>query len=277
MNVCILGNGTIGHSLMRTLVSDSIKIHLSSSREYTQDNLFNNKVFSYPYGEIAKIKNNREIEKCIITTRIDLLTKEQESLIYDDIKSLASYGCEFINLSSVSVYGSSLLPRKEEAEFNPVNKYGEMKMKIEITLNEIIQDKKLLNLRVANLFGKKGFCDLTNKAISYLQNNQRINIPSNHNLRDFIFYHDLEKFIEDWILNRFRSDGNMNFASGTSVSVEDWIKSIAKATKRSPQFENDFEEPLQYSVIDHQKLKSVWNRSITDTNVGLLEYVNSLN
>ena len=275
MNVCILGAGTIGHSLMRSLISDSNKIYLSSSRGKIQDNSFNNRVFSYQYGEIAKIENI--IEKCIITTRIDLLTKEQESLIYDDIKSLASIGCEFINLSSVSVYGSSLLPRDEEAEFNPVNKYGEMKMKIEITLSEIIQDEKLLNLRIANLFGKRGFTDLTNKTLNYLQNNQKINIPSNHNLRDFIYYNDLEIFIEDWIFNRFRSYGNMNFASGISVSIEDWVKSIGKAINRSPQFKKDFEEPLQYSVIDDQKLKKVWSKSITDSNVGLIKYVHALN
>jgi dTDP-4-dehydrorhamnose reductase len=277
MNVCILGVGTIGHSLMQSLTSNSNEIYLSSSRKYTGDNLYNNRVISYQYGEIAKIVNDIEVEKCIVTTRIDLLTKEQESLIYDDIKSLASIGCEFINLSSVSVYGSSLLPKNEDAEFNPVNKYGEMKMKIEITLSEIIQDEKLLNLRIANLFGKKGFTDLTNRTLNYLQNNQKINIPSNHNLRDFIFYNDLEIFIEDWVLNRFRSYGNMNFASGISVSVEDWIKSIGKATNRSPEFGKEFEEPLQYSVIDHQKLKKVWKKSITDANLGLIKYVNALN
>ena len=69
----------------------------------------------------------------------------------------------------------------------------------------------------------------------------------------------------------------MNFASGISVSIEDWVKSIGKAINRSPQFKKDFEEPLQYSVIDDQKLKKVWSKSITDSNVGLIKYVHALN
>ena len=277
MKVCILGLGVIGNSLVQFLSSKSIEIHLSTSRPKHLFNSPDNKVHAYQYGQISRLENKIVIDKCIITTRIDLLTEEQQSSLYDDIKSLNSIGCEFINLSSVAVYGSSLLPRKEEADLNPVNAYGEMKAKIEISLDRIIQNENLTNLRIANLFGKKGFDDLTNKALNSFRDNEKVDIPNNHNLRDFIFYNDLEIFLLDWIFNVVRSHGNLNFATGVSVSTEDWINSIGRITNISPEIGRGIAEPLQYSVIDVQKLKRVWNKPFTDTNLGLIEYITALN
>jgi dTDP-4-dehydrorhamnose reductase len=277
MNVCILGVGSIGYSLYQSLSSKSDKIHLSSSRQKIQFMSQNDRIHSYQYGDIAKIGNKIEIEKCIITTRIDLLTEENKRSIYDDIRSLASIGCEFINLSSVAVYGSSQFPRNEDSELNPVNEYGEMKLNIEIKLREIIHHEKLTNLRVANLYGNVLFDDLTNKTLKNLVSNKKISIANNRSLRDFITYKDLQVFLEDWVLNRISCSGEMNFASGVSISVEDWINSICRITNKTADLNKDFTETLQYSVIDPQKLKNSWNKSLMDTNTGLVDYINTFN
>jgi dTDP-4-dehydrorhamnose reductase len=273
MTICILGAGAIGTSISKSLSPKSSGVHLCSSKDLIEDEAFGSKIFSHKYGQITKIASTREIKKCILTTRIDLLSKENENLIFEDIKSLASMGCEFINLSSVSVYGSSLFPKNESAQLNPVNKYGEMKIKIETLLNEIIPEEKLTHLRIANLYGNVGFNDLTNKTLLHLLKDRELTISSNYCLRDFISYKDLEVFVEDWISDRVNSQGIINFASGTSISIEDWIGMIGKITNRNIKYRKGFAEQLQYSVIDHQKLQNAWNRTLTDSKVGLAEYI----
>ena len=276
MSICVLGAGTIGTSLVQSLKTKCGEIHLGTLKEGLEPETFIKDIQFHKYGQIHKVENVIEISKCVITTRIDLLPVEQKKLIFDDIKSLASNGCEFINLSSVSVYGSSKFPRNEFSELNPINSYGLMKMNIELDLIKIIPNVKLTNLRVANLYGMRGFPDLTNTVFSHLRNNREMTIPNNTNLRDFIFYKDLEVFLEDWIFNRFYIYGALNFASGKSVSIEDWVNLISKVTGKEAYYRKDFSEQLAYSVIDNMKLKETWNYPLTDMNQGLVEYFDTL-
>jgi nucleoside-diphosphate-sugar epimerase len=273
MNICILGGGTIGKSLAQSLSDNSNQVYLGSAREKRQIDSFPDQVHSYNYGQISDSQSGIDFEKCIITTRIDLLSDKQRARIYSDIKSLALKDCEFVNLSSVAVYGSSIFPRDENADLKPVNEYGEMKVKVEIVLNEIIPNKKLLNLRIANLYGNRGFNDLTNKVLNNVNATEEIIVSDIHNLRDFVYYQDLKNFLEHWIYNKISCQGNMNFASGVSCTIENWLEQISQITKLKYFYKKGFPEQLAYSVIDIRMLENVWNRPLTNSKIGLHEYV----
>lgn len=273
MTVCILGIGTMGSSLARSIGTKFDNLLLCNSTGDIEANLSISRFPTLKYGDFAKKPLFPNVEKCIITTRIDLLSLKQRSAIYDDIQAMAENGCKFLNLSSVAVYGSSRFPRTETSTLDPVNKYGEMKVKIEEDLSKMIRPENLINLRIANLYGNRGFRDLTNKILIQISLNQVVTIPENNPLRDFVYSKDLELFSIDWISSRIETSGNLNFATGSSYSTIDWIQFIDRILGTEIEFNAGYDENLQFSMISPDKLRGVWFEALTPVDVGLGRYL----
>jgi UDP-glucose 4-epimerase len=217
------------------------------------------------------VNNSRQIMESsqLVATK---LSDSDRNALFLDLQQLDKRGAEFLNLSSVAVYGSSESPRNEYSDIKPVNEYGKNKVDIEETIMNIVNPKRLLNLRIANLYGLTGFNDVTNAAIAAGHGNKSIAIPLKDSFRDYVSYQDLEQFLLDWITNNFQVCGSINFASGVSRSVSEWIEILKNFTGMDISVRRSFDEPLQYSFIDAKRLQENWRRKFLEPSDGLRRY-----
>ena len=104
----------------------------------------------------------------------------------------------------------------------------------------------------------------------------KLAIPKKEAFRDFVAYTDLEVFIFDWVMNSIRFHGPLNFATGKSLSITDWVRLVAIITNTKVRVLKDKMEPMQYSIIDSTKLENTWSHTFIEPSEGLSVYVNGL-
>ena len=272
MKIYLIGAGNIGRAFHARLGTEYGVVHLVSSLRFNRKKVSESEPLRIHYGELSSLVSNQPDLKCIITSRIDKLSDMDRNALYLDLKQLDKCGANFLNLSSVAVYGSSKYPRNEYSELKPVNEYGKNKVDVEEAIMNIVNPKRLLNLRIANLYGVAGFKDVTNAAIAAGQGNKSIAIPLNDTFRDYVSYADLEQFMLDWITNNSQTHGAVNFASGVSRSVSEWIEILNNFTGMDISVTRGLDEPLQYSFIDAKRLKENWPRKLLEPLDGLRLY-----
>ncbi len=272
MKIYLIGAGNIGRAFHRRLEIEHSAVHLVCSQRFNRKKVTESEPLRIHYGELSSLVSNQQDLKCIITSRIDKLSDMDRNALYLDLKQLDKCGANFLNLSSVAVYGSSKHPRNEYSELRPVNQYGKNKVEVEEAIMNIVNPKRLLNLRIANLYGLAGFKDVTNAALAAGHGNKSIAVPLHDTFRDYVSYRDLEQFMLDWITNNSQTHGAVNFASGVSRSVGEWIEILKKFTGMDICVTRGLDEPLQYSFIDAKRLQENWPKKFLEPFDGLRLY-----
>lgn len=269
VTIYVFGAGNIGIRISQ--ISGNKVIQISSKNlNNIEDNL---NIHRIPYGNLHLVKSVQPSDTCIITTRIDLMTHQHKELLFKDLYFLSKHRIRFMHLSSVAVYGSSSNLKTEESLPEPITNYGKVKLFVENELNQMISPSEITHLRVANLFGLKEFNDLTNSAIAKIQSKQPIHLPIMNCQRDFVPIAHFMDFIGKWINETLSCSGPLNFASGNSVSVREWINKISLFFDVSPEIIYDLQETLPLSIVDNRKLKKIWGENPTDQNFHLLDYL----
>lgn len=272
MSVFVFGAGTIGVQISKRL-QKALQENTLVSSKFPKDglpDLNSNRTF---YGNLRKMKIVSEKDTCIITTRIDLIDEVDKELMFRDLDYLSQSGVRFLNLSSVAVYGSTANFVSEEVSAKPNNNYGAGKLNIEKELSRIIPPDRLIHLRVANLFGLVRFKDITNTAALAFQSETTFHAPNRNCKRDFVPFIDFALFIQDWIDEEINSSGILNFSTGNSIEVVDWVNEIARHFGISPKIICDMEEVLPLSLVNNDKLKSVWRKPFSSQTIYLHEYL----
>jgi hypothetical protein len=272
VKIYLFGAGNIGKAFHSRLGTEFEDVYLVSSGRFERKKVIEGENLPVHYGELSSSVSNQQDLKCIITSRVDKLSDSDQNALFSDLQQLDKRGADFLNLSSVAVYGTSKNPRNEYSEIMPVNEYGKNKVKIEEAIMNIVNPKRLLNLRIANLYGDAGFNDVTNAAIAAGHGNKSIPIPLNDTFRDYVSYRDLEQFMLDWITNNSQVHGSVNFASGVSRSVSEWIEILKNLTGMDISVTRSFDEPLQYSFIDAKRLQEIWPKKLLEPSDGLRLY-----
>ncbi len=272
MTIYIYGAGPIALQISQNLQDLTDKVFLISSKKSTLSEGI--QYFrSLSYGNLESTESISENDVCIITTRIDLIGPRNKNLMFNDLHFLSKSQVRFMNLSSVAVYGSSPNLRSEEMEPKPNSQYGEEKLKIERELNTFIPQNQITHLRVANLFGLTSFNDLTNNTAIKVRDNEIIHSPTVNCFRDFVPFDDFSTFVRDWVNDSVGCSGLLNFATGNSISVADWIGEIGLHFNCAPNVVSDLTESLPLSFLSNLKLNEVWGKNFKDQKQHLNRYL----
>jgi nucleoside-diphosphate-sugar epimerase len=153
---------------------------------------------------------------------------EKELMKMKLIESLLKFNSDrmlLIYLSSVSVYGQSLVPSSEDDLVHPINKYGITKFEMENTLQSL-SNGNILILRISNVFGHHKFDDFINRITRASKWPHYIKVVEPRKVaRDFIEIGNLVRVLR--LLfdnhNHFLTNRNliMNVSSGKSILLQD--------------------------------------------------------
>ena len=178
-------------------------------------------------------------------------------------------------LSSVSVYGDSDLPRKEDSKIDPVTKYGLSKAFEEKTL-EIFKPEsaQLIILRISNVFGHRLFDDFVNNVfMSAKLGKPVLLIDQGKTTRNFIWFYDLiivlSKLFTLESLPQF-----LNIGSSKSINLQTLVNEIEKIMgKRITIVESGEElDIVANSIIDTSKLTQLMDYNATNLVTALENY-----
>lgn len=276
MTIFIFGAGPIGLNLKNYYVKSGFKVFVFSSAQ-PHANEFNCSPATFlRYGEVTKLKPPSSIDSCIVTTRIEKLEVSLRKKLVEDLKFLDSHNVRILNVSSVSIYGNSHTSVTENHDPNPVNDYGVEKLESEKILSKALSSETFVNLRVANLYGLQAFHDLTNIAIDKLRKQEVILLPTKQCYRDFVSIYDLFDLLLAWSYAKVPLTGNVNFSTGKSVLLHEWIETIASIERRPVKTQLAIEEFLLDSFISNEKLSKVWNRTFSDPHSRLSQYLGQI-
>lgn len=274
MTVFVFGAGPLGRYLSENLAKKGFCVSLlSASHEVSPSKSPNSRVKDY--GEISLVDLSSTTNLAILTTRMDLVSSEVNLRIMKDIKYLLNVGCHVLNFSSVAVYGTNPLSRKESNSPKPTSHYGEVKLQIENDLGELGDPQLITNLRISNLFGLFEFEDFTNTVIRKIVREESLHLPKLSTFRDFVHISDLLSFVEYWGESPHCFHGILNFATGNSTSLEDWALAIASSLNRDLTRQKDLHDDYTDSFIDNTSILSLWSHKFCDQRTPLIEYVDS--
>lgn len=275
MTVFIFGAGPLGRYLSESLTNRGFGVCLLSSTH----EIFSTKSVSCgikSYGEILSTDLSSTNNLAIFTTRIDLVSPEVKSRILKDLVYLVGAESHVLNFSSVAVYGSNPLFRKESHGAHPVNDYGKSKLQIEHDLLDLGSPQLITNLRISNLFGLCEFKDFTNTVIQKLTDSENLRMPYSKTFRDFVHISDLLSFIEYWVNSPQKFGGVLNFSSGYSIGLDEWALIIARTLKKDLAIDRNLHESYSDSFIDNSSVLSIWPYKFSDQKTLLVNYVNPL-
>lgn len=165
---------------------------------------------------------------------------EKEMMKMNLIESLLKISGDrmlLIYLSSVSVYGQSLVPSSEDDLVHPINGYGIAKLETEKTLQSL-SNKNILSLRISNVFGHHKFDDFINRLARASQTSGYIKVVEPRVVkRDFIEIGNVVRVLRLLIDNnkQFFINRNliMNVCSGKSILLQDVLDLATKMFKLS--------------------------------------------
>jgi nucleoside-diphosphate-sugar epimerase len=276
MTIFIFGAGPIGLNLKDHYVKSGYEVFVFSSTQPHANELYPSPGMFLRYGEIKKLKQPNSNDSCVVTTRIEKLEMPLRKKMVEDLKFLDSHNVRILNISSVSVYGNSCTRVTENLDPNPTNNYGIEKLEAEKILSKALSPDTFVNLRVANLYGLPGFNDLTNIAIDKLRKQEVILLPRKPCHRDFVSISDLYELLLSWSSGKVQLIGAVNFSTGNSVLLHEWIKILASILSRPVNTSFELEENFQDSFIANEKLMKVWTYTFSDSSSQLSKYLSQI-
>lgn len=185
-----------------------------------------------------------------------------------------------INLSSASVYGSNILPVSETSHLNPINIYGQEKLKIEKYLQTLYSDR-LVNLRISNVLSPAMGQSLAWLiAKSALSQNSILIPPPKLIVRDYINIELVGAIILE-ILNyspgKFEP-GNYNISSGNSITLESYIQSteIILGSKVNFEMRELNQGEIMESRLDNKKIRKSLRKDVIFFNNQVESFLNKI-
>jgi len=168
---------------------------------------------------------------------------------------------QFINLSTVAVYGDSDVVHKEVSNTNPINDYGREKLEIERYL-EGCGMFKVQNLRIANVFGDRDFKDVINKIIQANLTKTKISLTDPHGVcRDFIHVDTIVDFVLR-LSNCLPSVDfeTVNVGTGKSTYLFEVVEIFEEIllSKLNYEIVSNRTDEVQISRIDTEKFQSIF-------------------
>ena len=172
-------------------------------------------------------------------------------------------------LSTRQVYSQKLF-LTEKSKLDPFNIYGENCLKSEINCKKVLK-KKLLNLRLSNVFGyengKKKKASLVSLIIKSLKI-KKIRFDNNYFLyKDFLPINLLCLYIEKLI--HLNINGTINVGSGIPILVKDFVKKIVDIRKIKIKIELSKNFSDQSYCYNINKLKRLTGINIDKKNLNV--------
>ena len=177
---------------------------------------------------------------------------------FDFEKKIFSYFADkkifYFSTSKIYPYGENLT---EQQNPNPVNLYGENKLKVENILQDFTNN--FFILRCSNIFkkdsyAKNSFLDILLK--NYANYNKVIFDMSLMTKVDFILVDSVCKILNKLLIND--NYGIYNISSGTGLSVEFIIEKILKKTTKELDVEI-LNNKLKHQILNNYKLRKELN------------------
>jgi len=196
-----------------------------------------------------------------------------------------SYLQKYIHISTPEVYGSIVIPSKENSSYNPSTPYAASKASADIFIQLLIKNFKFpaILLRYPNVYGShQQLFRIIPKSIIYMKMGRKINLDGGgYQKRSFIDIRDVCNAIYKVMLER-DNESIYHFSLPNNLSIRDLVKKIAYKmnqnfsdviTEKKERKGNDDQYLLDYSKAQ-SKLK--WKAKISLDN-GLDNVINWIN
>ena len=183
-----------------------------------------------------------------------------------------------VHISSSSVYGNESVRGNEATPTAPISEYGRSKVvEEEIVISQFKSSKKIVVLRVSNVYGNLSFNDFVNKCIRAAEHGLSVEIFMHGSMvRDFLFVDCLvnavDKLLSVDLLDRRTY---FNVSTGDATSIMDLIRKIEFLVGSSILWSEvpPTEGVIKYSVLDSSELMSAINWKPLGLEVGLMRYL----
>lgn len=169
----------------------------------------------------------------------------------------------FVNTSSSSEYGVKTKPMKETDTLLPVNDYGISKVAATLFATNEAR-KNNIPLITFRLFSVYGYYEESTRLIPWVINNairnNKIDLTSPSNVRDFIFIDDVVKAYLTATEKQFALGEIVNIGTGQQHTIEDIVSGVVKLTKTTSQI-NWGAHALQKRQVE----KGMWQADTSHT------------
>lgn len=169
-------------------------------------------------------------------------------------------------LSSVLVYGETLVPATETAPCHPADQYSQFKCAAETLLREHLDPRIALGvLRLANVYGgrkNRGFIGLVMDRLAHGQGTKLVLNGDGLQERDYIFIDDVVAALIA-VKQGLRQSDIINIATGESYTLLDIFHEVAGIIGQSLPYEKNNKELVEVgkSRIKNEKLKKQYRFS----------------
>ena len=272
MTVYILGRGPISILLGENLSNFQKTVLVSRN----QTPIYKQKIITYT--DFNEIEFTESDSFFICWRGLPEKNSELEGVLNLLQKKINKYNV-VINLSSVAVYGETFSPAQENTPACPVNKYGQLKLDLELFLSSKLQSQ-VITLRLSNIFGDYNFDDVVNRIIKATFDKTIVDLyEPNLILRDFLSIDQAVKLI--FALFQKSQDiekrSQFNISAGKSLTLGKIIEIVSTSLKIHPDV-RVFDVPeavITQSLISNEKLTSFLEEKVVNQEITLIEYVKS--
>jgi len=219
------GYGFVGCHIFNFLKKKNYKIYRFSSKinDLSKLKIFKNIlircqpniIIHLAARTVPTIKTKKEDQLQYQNTTLPIINLVNSLKYCNNLKRIIFFG-------TIEEYGLAKLPFSERQELKPVSSYGLAKAKALQYVKKKIKNNKInyIWLRPALIFGQNDNTKRFLGSLLYsLNNNKKIKVSVNSQIRDFLYVNDLCRFIELLIIKK-----NVNVKGNIlNVTAENWI------------------------------------------------------
>jgi nucleoside-diphosphate-sugar epimerase len=271
--ILFLGFGTIGRRLLYQMNHDPqrdfVVLSNHQSELFDSANLFRKDQFD----DIDLQKVN------VVLVSLKSNTPMNRDLIIDLAKRLPGDAI-VVNLSSAAVYGRSRLAVETEANLKPISDYGLNKLYIEELLLRSFGER-VVNLRIANVYGDQEFNDFVNLVFSCLRTQSALTLfNAGKNVRDYLPVDDLTRGIISIIdlheSNLFKHEHSaFNFGTGvgnSGIQIIQEIENITSSKLVDYVHISNPQEMIETAILNSDTIHQILGFTPRGLSSGLKEY-----
>jgi dTDP-4-dehydrorhamnose reductase len=183
-----------------------------------------------------------------------------------------------LHVSSGSVYGNIPVKANESTSVFPISNYGISKvLEEDIVFTQFEETKRIIVLRVSNVYGNLSFDDVVNQCFSAIKTGKKMKVYQEGSIvRDFLYINCLVSAVIE-LLRISSLDGKIcfNVSTGYPTSIIGLVAKIEDLTGRRIFVEEGVAptEVIRSSVLDNSKLLSAINWKPLSLDEGLRLYM----
>jgi UDP-glucose 4-epimerase len=242
VNILIGGTGFIGSELARGLVKRKEKV---VSVAHDKGDIPNVEYIGIDLRakELPHTLLDRAENVFILIGQIgpNFDAESEKRLLTKLVKPLSVGRQRVFFFSTVLVYGNRTRAANEESSCRPIGVYPQFKLDAEKIMHDLIPRKRLVTLRLANVYGSpknRGFIGVAMKKIADPQDHAPISIlGSGRQRRDYIFVDDVIGAVLS-VKKKSGGSGIVNITTGKSYSLMEVLEILSKVAGRKIPYEN---------------------------------------